>query len=325
MDNNAGGARLFDTGPACLDTCNRYAQRRMELRHLRYFIAVAEAENVSRAALKLHVSQPALSRQIRDLEDELGFLLLKRSAKSVRLTEAGRTFLNEARAVLQHADEAVTKARAVAIAEPTELHVGHSPTPFAEILPKILRAFQRKMPNVHIRLHDWSNKDTLGSIRDGRLELGLITAPPKDSSLRDLRYDELFRQRVCVAVAPQHRFARRRSVPLIEAAAELLICLTREDYPNYYDYLSIIFSKVKQKPRVIEEHDSMSGIMSAVEVGTAVAIGPDFGYSFGNRIKFLHLTPEPKPFSVGIVARKGRLSPAAEKFWQCAKEAATRK
>jgi DNA-binding transcriptional LysR family regulator len=128
-----------------------------------------------------------------------------------------------------------------------------------------------------------------------------------------------------VAVAPQHPFARRRSVPLIEAAAELLICLTREDYPNYHDYLSIIFSKLKQKPRVIEEHDSMSGIMSAVEAGTAVAIGPDFGYSFGNRIKFLHLTPEPKPFSVGIVATKSPLSPAAEKFWQCAKEAASRK
>ncbi len=295
----------------------------MELRHLRYFVAVAEAENLSRAALKLHVSQPPLSRQIRDLEDELGFLLLKRTAKSVSLTEAGRTFLNEARAVLQHADEAVTKARAVASAEPTELHVGHSPTPFAEILPKILRAFQRKMPNVHIRLHDWSNKDTLDGIRDGRLELGLITAPPKDSSLRGLRYEELFRQRVCVAVAPQHPFARRRSVPLIEAAAELLICLTREDYPNYHDYLSIIFSKVKRKPRVIEEHDSMSGIMSAVEAGTAVAIGPDFGYSFGNRIKFLHLTPEPKPFSVGVVARKGRLSSAAEEFWQCAKKAAS--
>ena len=299
----------------------------MELRHLRYFVAVAEAENVSRAALKLHVSQPPLSRQIRDLEDELGFLLLKRTAKSVNLTEAGRTFLNEARAVLQRANEGVKKARAVATAGETDLHVGHSPTQFAEILPKTLRAFQRAMPNVHVRLHDWrSTKTTLDGIRDGRLQLGLITALPKGSSLRDLRYQELFRGRVCVAVAPQHAFARRRAIPLAEVAAEPLIGLTREDYPNYYDLLSITFSEVKQKPRVIEQHDSMAGVISAVEAGTGVAIGVNvFHYSFGNRVKLLHLTPEPKPLSVGIVARKGRLSPAAEKFWQCAKEAASAK
>ena len=108
----------------------------MELRHLRYFVAVAEMENVSRAALKLHVSQPALSRQIRDLEDEIGFSLLERTAKSVRLTDAGRKFLDNARALLQNADEAVTKARGVASAETTDLHVGYSLTPFAEILPK---------------------------------------------------------------------------------------------------------------------------------------------------------------------------------------------
>ena len=116
----------------------------VELRHLRYFVAVAEMENVSRAALKLHVSQPALSRQIRDLEDEIGFSLLERTAKSVRLTDAGRAFLDNARALLQNADEAVTKARAVASAEPTELHVGYSPTPTAEILPKTLRHFRRR-------------------------------------------------------------------------------------------------------------------------------------------------------------------------------------
>ena len=85
----------------------------MELRHIRYFVAVAGEENVSRAALKLHVSQPALSRQVRDLEDELGLLLLKRTAKSVRLTEAGRVFLGEARAVLERVDQAIAAARAV--------------------------------------------------------------------------------------------------------------------------------------------------------------------------------------------------------------------
>src|SRR5467141_3960442 len=161
----------------------------VELRHLRYFVAVAEMENVSRAALKLHVSQPALSRQIRDLEDEIGFCLLERTAKSVRLTDAGRAFLDDARELLRQADDAVKKARAIASEEPTELHVGYSPTPFAEILPKTLRAFQRAMPNVHVRLHDWSNKTILDGVRDGRLQLGLIVPPPRASSLGDLRYE----------------------------------------------------------------------------------------------------------------------------------------
>src|SRR6266403_3246987 len=181
------------------------------------------------------------SRQIRDLQDEIGFCLLERTAKSVRLTDAGRAFLDNARALLQNADEAVTKARAVASAEPTELQVGHSPTLTVEILPKILRAFHWALPNMHVRLHDFSSKDILERIRDGRLQLGLIVAPTKARELHDLRYEELFHERVCVAVAPQHPFARRRSVPLIEVAAELLIGLTREDYPNYYDLLSIVF------------------------------------------------------------------------------------
>jgi len=83
-----------------------------------------------------------------------------------------------------------------------------------------------------------------------------------------------------------------------------LIGLTREDYPNYYDYLSIIFSKLKQKPRVVEEHDSFSGIISAVEAGTGVTIGIGvFGHSFGNRVKLLHITPEPKTISVRACSR----------------------
>src|SRR5690349_9517926 len=298
----------------------------MELRHLRYFVAVGQEENMSRAAVKLHVSQPALSKQVRDLEDEIGFSLLRRTAKSVRLTEAGRVFLDNARALLRHADEAVKEARAIATVEPAELHVGYSPTPVAEILPKILRAFQRKMPNVHVRLHDWTNQAIVDGVRHGRVQLGLIVRPPKASPLRDLQYEELFQDRVCVAVAPQHPFARRRAIPLTELAAEPLIGLTHEDYPEYYDYLSIAFSAVKQKPRVVEEHDSMAGILSSVEAGTGVAIGADvFGYSYGNRLKRLRLIPEPKPISIGMIAPKERLSPASEKFWQCAKAAASAK
>jgi DNA-binding transcriptional LysR family regulator len=123
-------------------------------------------------------------------------------------------------------------------------------------------------------------------------------------------------------VPPHHAFATRRSVSLADAASEPFIGLTREDYPEYHSFLSVIFASVKTKPQLIEEHDSISGVMSSVEAGIGIAIGAEaFGYSFGNRVKLLRLTPEPKPILVGIAAPKGRLSSAAAKFWQCAKEA----
>jgi DNA-binding transcriptional LysR family regulator len=294
----------------------------VELRHLPYFVAVAEMENVSKAALKLHVSQPALSRQIRDLEDEIGVALFERTAKSVSLTEPGWVFFKEAREVLLHADDAVKKARAMAKADEGELHVGYSPTPVARMLPKVLRACQRAMPKVHIKLHDLANHENIARLRDGRLQLAFVVRPPKAGVLHGLRYEELMRQQICLAVPLQHPFARRRTVSLADAAGEPFIGLTREDYPDYHDFLSLIFGPIKRKPRIVEEYESMAGIVSSLEAGTGVAIVSEaFGYSFGNRAKLLRLTPEPKPISIGIVACNGRLSSAAEKFWQYAKEA----
>src|SRR3989442_3260045 len=159
----------------------------MELRHLRYFIGVAEEENVSRAALKLHVSQPALSRQIRDLEDELGFLLLERSARSVRLTEAGRAFLTEARAVLQRAEHAVNAARAIATDGGGELHVGYAPSLSARILPQTLRVFKAELPNVRLRLHDLSTEEMLAGLREGKLQLAFVVRPTP-RMMRGLRF-----------------------------------------------------------------------------------------------------------------------------------------
>ena len=151
----------------------------MELRHLRYFVAVAEAENVSRAALKLHVSQPGLSRQIRDLEDEIGFQLFERSAKSLRLTGAGKVFLTEACAVLRRADEAVKTARAVAAGGSGEIHVGYAPSLTVQILPQALRTFQGKFPNVRVALHDLSTEEMLSQLREGKLSVALMVRPPR--------------------------------------------------------------------------------------------------------------------------------------------------
>ena len=148
----------------------------MELRHLRYFVAVAEEENVSRAALKLRVSQPGISRQIHDLEDEIGFPLFERSPKSVRLTAAGKILLVEARSVLQHAADAVDKARA-GIAVQFEINVGYAPSGTVEILPRALRAFQGQFPNVRVALHDLSVEEMLPQLILKKLDIAL-TLPP---------------------------------------------------------------------------------------------------------------------------------------------------
>jgi LysR family transcriptional regulator, benzoate and cis,cis-muconate-responsive activator of ben and cat genes len=202
----------------------------VELRHLRYFVAVAEMENVSRAALKLHVSQPALSRQIRDLEDEIGFSLLERTAKSVRLTEAGRAFLNDARALLENADEAVKKARAVAGKFETELRVGDWPQGTGRIMAALLNAYQEKMPNVHVKLHDWRLNEKTAGVRDGLLQLAIVVPPPRANAFDEFQFQELTTVRVCLAVSASHPFAKERSVSLADAAMEPFVGLIRENF-----------------------------------------------------------------------------------------------
>lgn len=297
----------------------------MELRHLRYFVAVAEAENVLRAATqKLHVSQPAVSRQVRDLEDELGVQLFERTAKSVKLTAAGFLFLKEAREILERTNEATRNVRAFAQAGETELQVGYSQALRAQILSPALHAFQQAMPGVHVKLHDWTGEKIAAGLRDGRLQLALIIRPSKRGAFHDLRFEELLREQVRLGVPPNHAFAHRRSVSLVDAAREPFIGLTHEDFPDYNAYLAAVFAPVKDKPRVVEEHDSITSVISAIEAGTGVGMLVDsLAQDLGSQVKLVRLTPEPKPFSFGIVARKGRLSPAAEKFWQCAKEAAS--
>jgi len=294
----------------------------MELRHLRYFIGVAEAENVSRAALKLHVSQPALSRQIRDLEEELGFALLKRSAKSVRLTEAGRAFLAEARAVLARAEDAVGAARSIANGARGELHVGYAPSLTARILPPTLRAFQAELPNVRVRLHDFSTEEMLAGLREGKLQIAFVVRLPP-AMLRGLQFEELARDALCLALAPKHPLARRRTVTLAEAAREPLITYNRKDYPDAYELLTAMFARIKSKPRIAEEHDSVSSLIAAVESGAGVAVAPQsLICTAGPRLKLIPFSPVPEPVVIGATWVKAGLSPAAERFLKCAKESA---
>jgi LysR family transcriptional regulator, benzoate and cis,cis-muconate-responsive activator of ben and cat genes len=296
----------------------------MELRHLRYFIGVAEEENVSRAALKLHVSQPALSRQIRDLEDELGFQLLERSAKSVRLTEAGRVFLIEARAVLQRAEDAVKAARTIATGG-GELHVGYAPSLTARILPPTLRTFQAESPGVRVKLHDLSTEEMLAGLREGELQIAFIPRPTP-AVLRGFRFTELVRDPVCLAVAPKHPLAGRRTVTLAEAAREPLITYNRKDYPDAHEHLTAVFAAIKSKFRIVEEHDSVSSLIAAIEAEVGVAVAAQsLICTAGTRLKLIPISPAPEPLIVGAAWVKGRLTATAERFLKFAQEVAAKK
>ncbi|SDT85849.1 DNA-binding transcriptional regulator, LysR family [Verrucomicrobium sp. GAS474] len=290
----------------------------MELRHLRYFVAVAEEENVSRAALKLHVSQPALSRQIRDLEDEIGFALFERDAKSLRLTEAGRVFLPESWEVIRRAGEAVTKARAVALGSGSEIAVGYAPSLTFQILPKALRAFQEKMPNVRVALHDLSTEEMLFGLLEGKLQAALLPKPT-GGALRRLNYTEIARYALCAAVAPGHplvaEMGKKKSLPIARAAQEPLVAYTRKDYPDYHDLIDRTFAPLARKPRIAEEHDGVTSLLASVESGRGLALLPESIVDMvGPRLVLFPLVPAPAPASVGLAWRKEEAGKALGEF-----------
>jgi DNA-binding transcriptional LysR family regulator len=297
----------------------------MELRHLRYFVAVADAENVSRAALKLHVSQPGLSRQIRDLEEELGFALFTRDAKSLRLTEAGRAFQGEARAVLERVGEALKTARAVAAGAGGELHIGYAPSLMVRLLPPALRAFQAGPPQARALLHDLSTEEMLAGLRDGALQIAFPARPPR-AALRGLRFEELLRDSLCLAVAPKHPLARRRTVSLAEVAREPLIAYSRKEYPEYHDSLAELFANVKIKPQIAGEHDGVTSLIAAVEAGGGVALVTESVVCLtGPRLKLIPLSPSPEPIVIGAAWPASGLTPAAKRFLDFAREGVLKK
>jgi len=293
----------------------------MELRHLRYFVAVAEEENVTRAAGRLHVSQPALSKQIRDLEDEIGFELLERSAKSVRLSEAGRTFLVEARAVLQRAEEAVRTAKAVATGHSGELNIGYAPMPTVQFLPSALQLFRSQLPGVRVRLHDLSTGEILEGLRRERLQIAFLVQPTP-AMLRGLEFEPLCRDHMRLAMSRQHPWAQLRSVPLSQVARAPLVSYHRKEYPEYHDYLKALFAG---SPRIVEEYDGGGSVITAVEAGAGLAILPaSVEFVTGARIRLVPIVPAPPPLILGAAWTRGRLCPIAEKLLAIARGTAQR-
>src|SRR6058998_2744596 len=287
----------------------------MELRHLRYFLAVGEALNFTKAAAQLRVAQPALSRQVQDLEDEIGVDLMKRSPRGVALTAEGKLFLEEVRELLKRADESVEKVRALARGEYGELHIGYAPSPTVEVLPPALAAFQKAVPRVKVLLHDLSSDELIAGLRDATLELAIMVEPFGEQTA-GIEFELLRTYPLSVAMAATHPFARLKFIPLEKLTTEPLIALRRKDYSEDYHFLDRIFAPIRAKPYIAVECDSASSLITEVEAGRGIALAnPSFKLVAGKRLLYRPLSGTTEVGSVGIArATKGDVTPAGEKF-----------
>jgi len=287
----------------------------MELRHLRYFVTVAELLNFTKAAAKLRVAQPSFSRQIRDLEEELGVSLLERNSRFVRLTEAGKAFATEAHAVLQHAETAAQAARAFAKSNHGHLKLGYAPSLTVEVLPQALRSFEKACPRVRVTLQDLSILEMTNGLCEGRLDAAL-TVEASGKQMQGLAFEKLCSYPVCVALGATHRLMRARRIALAELKDERLMVYSREEYPEYHQWLNGLFGRgIQRLLENAEEHDSGTSLIAAVEAGRGVAIVASvFSSVAGPRIKLRELQPSPTPLVVGVAYHRRRLGGAARQF-----------
>ncbi len=287
----------------------------MELRHLRYFLAVGDTLSFTKAAAQLRVGQPALGRQVQDLEDEIGVDLFKRSPRGVTLTAEGKLFLEEVRNILKHTDESVEKVRALTRGQYGELHVGYAAGPTVGILTPALGAFQKAFPQVNVVLHDLSRNSVIEGLLNGTLQLA-VTPHAATLNLDGIEFEVLQSHPFYIALPPGHPMSRWKSIPLKKVASEPLVGLRRKDNPSYYQALERLFSPVGIKPRVAVECDTFSSLITAVETGRGIALAiPAFKHMSGKRLLYRQLAGTSEVLTIGIVrAKNGDITPAGEKL-----------
>jgi DNA-binding transcriptional LysR family regulator len=241
----------------------------MELRQLRYFVAVAEELHFRRAAARLHISQPPLSQQIAALEAELGVTLLARTRRRVALTPAGAAFLPEARALLAGADAAAATARAIGAGQEGVLRVSFVGSALLSIVPGIVQRFRAARPRVQIQLRERSTAEQLEAVVGGAADVGLLRPPVEPDPV--LVAETVLREDTVVALPAGHPLAALERVPLARLASEPLVLFAREQAPGYHDLLTARLAATGTVPVVAQYAPETITIIGLVAAGIGVS------------------------------------------------------
>jgi len=264
----------------------------MELRHLRYFKAVADHLNFSRAAEQLHVAQPALSRQIQAAEDELGAKLFERNRVSVRLTDAGRVFYRRACKILAEVDMAVAAVREVSEGSGGVLVISNDWHLGSDFVAGTLAEFRARYPRIEVVLHDRKIPDQVALLRSRRVHLGFIIRDIFGAKT-DLQTLLLRRSRLLLALPARHRLARRTSVRLAELADETWLTFDPQESPAYTQYLTRLCRFAGFTPLLGEQATTPEGIIGRVASGYGIALMPEHIELPANRL--LRYVPTDSP------------------------------
>ncbi len=244
----------------------------MELRHLRYFSTVATELHFGRAAEKLHIAQPPLSKQIQDLEAELGFELFNRTKRSISLTPAGQAFLIEVNQIFQQLDRAIDIGRKTSRGELGQISIGFVGSATYNILPVILQQFRDRYPHVQIELHELTTDRQLIWLREGRIDIGLIRPPMIGVGFAS---QIIFRESLVVALPIDHHLAELDTIELSSLATEPFILFPRQLAPGLYDPIIAICQAAGFSPQVVQECIQMQTIVSLVSANMGVSILPE--------------------------------------------------
>lgn len=288
----------------------------MELRHLRYFQAVAEELSFSKAARRLRIAQPALSRAVQEMEREIGTQLIERERKSPRLTPAGTVLLHETGLILERLEESMRRVRRTAKGEEGELKLGYIGPPTRMFLSRLLKEYGKRFPRVTVILEERTPERVWEMVSKGRLSVGL-TRPVLAHEALGLQTLLLREEKFCAAVPKDHPLAKLTSLPWKKLAGEPLIILARREGAGSHDAIRVACDKAGFEPKVKHTPSLIGTILQYVESGAGVGIVPESTVS--KNIALIPLKPQQTIPLVMVWAKDGD-DPAVVAFRELVKE-----
>jgi DNA-binding transcriptional LysR family regulator len=284
----------------------------MDLRHLRYFQAVAEELSYSRASRQLRIAQPALSRAVQEMEAELGAPLLIRNRRKVSLTPAGRVLMREAAILFERWEESMRRVRRTAAGEEGELRLGYIGPPTQPFLGRLLHEYRRRYPRVSIHLEERTPERVWEMLARGRLSAAFTRPVPTTEGL-GLRTVLMRRERLGAVVPPAHPWAGRKAVPWRRLAGEPLVVLARREGVGLHDAVLASCRRAGFPPRLAATPSLIGTVLAHVEAGTGIGVVPESVDPPGSPLAFVLLKPV-AAVDLVLVWQEHEDTPAVQRF-----------